>query len=62
MTVNHDVTGSSPVWGAIFFRGIAPMVEQRSPKPRVLGSSPSAPATSQALFAKLAIFFMSKNR
>ena len=46
MTVNHDVTGSSPVWGAIFRRGIAPMVEQRSPKPRVLGSSPSAPATA----------------
>ena len=30
------------------FRGIAQLVEQRSPKPRAEGSSPSAPAT-QAL-------------
>ena len=27
------------------FRGIAQLVEQRSPKPRAEGSSPSAPAT-----------------
>ena len=29
------------------FRGIAQLVEQRSPKPRAEGSSPSAPATSE---------------
>ena len=27
-----------------FFRGIAQLVEQRSPKPRAEGSNPSAPA------------------
>ncbi len=27
------------------YRGIAQLVEQRSPKPRVVGSSPSSPAT-----------------
>ena len=30
-------------------RGIAQLVEQRSPKPRAEGSSPSAPATSESL-------------
>ena len=28
----------------VIFRGIAQLVEQRSPKPRAEGSSPSAPA------------------
>jgi hypothetical protein len=32
------------------FRGVAQLVEQRSPKPRAEGSSPSAPAKKRALF------------
>ena len=31
------------------YRGIAQLVEQRSPKPRVEGSSPSAPAKLKRL-------------
>ena len=31
------------------FRGIAQLVEQRSPKPRAEGSSPSAPAIKKRL-------------
>ena len=31
------------------FRGIAQLVEQRSPKPRAEGSSPSAPAKQKRL-------------
>ena len=31
------------------FRGIAQLVEQRSPKPRAEGSSPSAPAKSKTV-------------
>ena len=31
------------------FRGIAQLVEQRSPKPRAEGSSPSAPAKGNGL-------------
>ena len=31
------------------YRGIAQLVEQRSPKPRAEGSSPSAPATNKSL-------------
>ena len=30
----------------LLFRGVAPMVERRSPKPFVVGSSPSSPATN----------------
>ena len=32
----------------IKYRGIAQLVEQRSPKPRVLGSNPSTPAKKKA--------------
>ncbi len=32
------------------FRGIAQLVEQRSPKPRAEGSSPSAPAILRVLY------------
>ena len=55
MTVNHDVTGSSPVRGVNkdkvtepcpLHRGIVQLVEYRSPKPQVLGSNPSAPGKS----------------
>ena len=35
--------GSNPIFSAIC-RGIAQLVEQRSPKPRAVGSSPTAPA------------------
>ena len=35
--------GFGPGFGTVF-RGIAQLVEQRSPKPRAEGSSPSAPA------------------
>ena len=39
----------------ICFRGIAQLVEQRSPKPRVEGSSPSTPAKSNLqIFADIA--------
>ena len=41
-------------------RGVAQLVEQRSPKPRAEGSSPSAPATekplNQAIFGRLGGF------
>ena len=33
-----------PFPGSHYNRAVAPMVEQRSPKPRVVGSSPSCPA------------------
>lgn len=33
------------------FRGIAQLVEQRSPKPRAEGSNPSAPATKITAYA-----------
>jgi len=33
-----------PSQGSHYTRAVAPMVEQRSPKPRVVGSSPSCPA------------------
>ena len=43
------------------YRGIAQLVEQRSPKPRAEGSSPSAPATPKALkqrgFKAFSLFF-----
>ena len=35
--------GSNPIFSAIY-RGIAQLVEQRSPKPRAVGSIPTAPA------------------
>ena len=34
----------------VIFRGIAQLVEQRSPKPRAEGSSPSAPAKKSSFF------------
>ena len=33
-------------------RGLAQLVEHRSPKPRVVGSSPSAPASNKQFFLK----------
>ena len=33
-----------------YYRGIAQLVEQRSPKPRAEGSSPSAPAIKETSF------------
>ena len=41
----HDAPTEGPP-----HRGIAQLVEQRSPKPRAEGSSPSAPATKPAVF------------
>ena len=38
--------GFGPGFGTVF-RGIAQLVEQRSPKPRAEGSSPSAPAKNR---------------
>ena len=39
------------------FRGIAQLVEQRSPKPRAVGSNPTAPATRKRLnHASWAVF------
>ena len=38
------VPDGPPYFFCIIFRGIAQLVEQRSPKPRAEGSSPSAPA------------------
>ena len=34
-----------PILALIVYRGIAQLVEQRSPKPRAEGSSPSTPAS-----------------
>ena len=47
--------GSNPIFSAIY-RGIAQLVEQRSPKPRVLGSSPSTPAKEKSAFVRMRIF------
>ena len=33
MTVNHDVTGSSPVWGAIFLEGFPSGQRERTVNP-----------------------------
>ena len=41
-------------------RGIAQLVEQRSPKPRVEGSSPSAPAMFNADIAQSVEHFLGK--
>ena len=43
-------------------RGVAQLVEQRSPKPRVVGSSPATPAkimTFTKLFEIIPFFFLS---
>jgi hypothetical protein len=34
------------------FRGVAQLVEHRSPKPRAVGSSPSAPASAAVTWQK----------
>ena len=54
--VNRRVAGSSPARGAFFyvyiitlFRGIVQLVERRSPKPNVKGSSPFAPVFNGSL-------------
>ncbi len=39
------------------FRGVAQLVEQRSPKPRVVGSSPATPAKFE-LKSAIAAFFL----
>ena len=39
----YSISVAKNVYG---YRGIAQLVEQRSPKPRAEGSSPSAPAIS----------------
>ena len=43
----------------MLYRGIAQLVEYWSPKPWVVGSSPSAPAKKQAKAVALACFFIS---
>ena len=48
---------------ALKYRGIAQLVEQRSPKPRAEGSNPSAPANQKACKqARLQAFLMPKNK
>ena len=47
---------------SLIFRGIAQLVEQRSPKPRAEGSSPSAPATSEQAIYRLLLLFRKKSR
>ena len=37
-------------WPALDYRGVAQLVEYRSPKPGVVGSSPSAPAMSSGQY------------
>ena len=37
----------------MIYRGIAQLVEQRSPKPRAEGSSPSAPASKSLVTVKV---------
>ena len=44
LTVNQLVAGSNPAQGANFYTGVAQLVEQRSPKPRVGSSSLSSGA------------------
>ena len=44
--MGRDSESGPPVSEFRFYRGIAQLVEQRSPKPRAEGSSPSAPAIS----------------
>ena len=41
--VNRRVVGSSPTRGVVLYRGIVQLVERRSPKPNVVGSSPATP-------------------
>ena len=44
--VNRRVVGSNPTRGVSLkekYRGIVQLVERRSPKPNVVGSSPAAP-------------------
>ena len=45
-----------------FFRGIAQLVEQRSPKPRAEGSNPSAPAIVYSENPDLSGFFVTFSR
>ena len=63
------VRGSSPWWptkkrrsSALHkYRGIAQLVEQRSPKPRAEGSSPSAPAKTKKTPAGVFLFWLGLN-
>ena len=45
-----------------FFRGIAQLVEQRSPKPRAEGSNPSAPAIDYPENPEKSGFFVTFSR
>ena len=45
-----------------FFRGIAQLVEQRSPKPRAEGSNPSAPAIDYPENPEKSGFFLTFSR
>ena len=58
---NRLITGWSRVRipeGPPLFRGIAQLVEQRSPKPRAEGSSPSAPAKNKTTHTGGFLFFV----
>ena len=47
LLAKEGVASSNLVFRSILFRGIAQLVEQRSPKPLVVGSIPTAPATQK---------------
>ena len=68
MTIGNDCViiiadGFSSIPSAIVkmaakYRGIAQLVEQRSPKPRAGGSSPLAPAKENATTARVVAFLL----
>ena len=50
------------ICGYLIFRGIAQVVEQRSPKPRAEGSNPSAPAKQKSLRFTRRLFCFTEQR
>ena len=68
LTLNQWVLGSSPrrctiknieyLFNVFVYRGIAQLVESRSPKPLVVGSSPTAPAKNNGEDVSSPLFFV----
>ena len=52
----HQNKNIEYLFNVFVYRGIAQLVESRSPKPLVLGSSPSAPAKAELVTTPLSIF------
>ena len=52
----HQNENIEYIFNVFVYRGIAQLVESRSPKPLVVGSSPTAPAKEKSAFGRMRIF------